>query len=356
MLRTLLYTMLLSALIISTGCASKSLTQDESFDQSASEKASEFSGDSERALVEAEVKYEAAISSNMNFYAPLHMEQASEKLAKAREAELKGLLSDSLIASAKVITLLQRAEDNKKKVEVLLKPLLVQKKLLEELNASKVLPDQYNDRLVDIKELVAKIEQDKENISPDEIHSILVDLQQLEVDTLLEIHWQPAKDTLEKAEDEDADTNAPSSFQTAEKLVEQTEKDIRAQYSNRELVKAKGLAALRSSQHALYVARDAVQLLKLNNKRAEEAVLKFEALLAQIGNTLKVKDVRHMALQDQATALAQDAETQASRLIAPLQNRITELANIIEKLEKTEVTEAVELTNESEIVDTTEDN
>jgi hypothetical protein len=334
--------MLLSALIISTGCASKQLTQDESFDQSALEKASEFSGDSERALIEAEVKYEAAISSNMNFYAPLHMKQASEKLAKAREAELKGLLSDSLIASAKVITLLQLAEDNKKKVEVLLKPIFVQKKALEELNTSKVLPNQYNDRLEDIKELVAKIEQDKESITPNEINSILVDLQQLEVDTLLEIHWQPAKDTLEKAEDEDADTNAPTSFEIAEELVEQAEKDIRAEYSNRALVKEKGLAALRSSQHALYVARDAEQLLKLNNKRAEEAVLKFEALLAQIGNTLKAKDLRHMALQDQATALAQNAETQASRLIAPLQNRITELEKKIERFGQVKTLEVVE--------------
>ena len=32
-----------------------------------------------------------------------------------------------------------------------------------------------------------------------------------------------------------------------------------------------------------------------------------------------------MALQDQATALAQNAETQASRLIVPLQKRIAEL-------------------------------
>lgn len=346
MLRTLLYTMLLSVLIVSTGCASKRLAQDENFDQSALEKASEFSGDSERALVEAEVKYEAAINSDMDFYAPLHMEQARNTLAKAREAELKGLLSDSLIASAKVITLLQLAEDNKKKVEVLLKPLLVQKTALEELNAAKVLPDQYIDRLADIKELVAKIEQDKESITPSEITSALIDLQQLELNTLLEIHWQPAKDALEKAEDEDADTNAPMSFQIAEELVEQAEKDIRAQYENRELVKEKGLAALRSSQHALYVARDAEQLLKLNNKRAEEAVLNFEALLAQIGNTLNAKDFRHMALQDQATALGQHAETQASRLIAPLQNRITELENTIKELGQVESSEVVDTTKE----------
>lgn len=325
MFRTLLITMMLPALLISTGCANKQPSQDQSFDQVALEKATEFSGDSENALIEAEEKHEAAVNTNMGFYAPLHMKQATEALAFAREAELKGLLSDSIIASAKVITLLGLAEETKIKVEAKLQPILQQKKILEELNTPHVLTSQFNDRVEDIIKLITVIEQNSEPVSTSEIDSILADLQQLELGTLLEIHWQPAKDTLEKADDENADKNAPLSFKIAEELVVQAEKDISLNYSNRTLVKEKGIAALRASQHALYVARDAGQLLKLNSQRAEKAVLRFEALLAQIGSTLKAGDLHHMALQDQATALAQKAETQASRLIVPLQKRIIEL-------------------------------
>ena len=350
-------TLLLSTLL-ATGCASKQLAQDVTFDQSALDIASEFSGDSEKALLQAEVKYEAAISAQMKFYAPLHMVQVDKALALARESELKGLQSDSITASAKVITLLQFATLNKNKVEILLKPLLQQKKILEKINSPRVLPEEFDDRLEDIKNLITKIEEGKESITPSEIEAVLEDLHLLELETLLEIHWQPAQDTLEKAEDEDADKNAPKTFIIAEKLVEKAEHDIRAQYSNREWVSEQGLSALRAAQHALYAARDAEQLLRLNNERAENTVLRFEALLAKIGATLKAKDMRHMALEDQATALAQSAETQASRLIAPLQKRIAELEKQLENRNSNQVTtkkeiETAEVSEKNEVIEET---
>lgn len=329
MFQPLLLPVILSALLI-TGCANRHIAQNDSFDQSTLDTAAEFSGDSEKALQEAEIRYEAAIAADMNFYAPLHMAQANELLASARTAEIKGLQSDSIIASARVITLLTFAETNKKKVEVLLKPLLEQKKVLEQLNSPRILPDNFADGLEDIKDLITQIEEGKEDIAPSDIDTTLNNLIQLEVETLLETHWQPAQNTLEKAENEGADKNAPQSFLFAEELVEQAEEDIRAQFSDREFVATKGLAALRAAQHALYVARDAEQLLKLTQERAEQAVLKFESLLAQIGATLNAQDVRHMALQDQATALAQSAETQASRMIVPLQKRIMQLEKLLE--------------------------
>ena len=326
----LLLTLLFSALLVITGCASTELTQDERLDNTALDKTVEFSGDSERALAEAEAGYEAALKAKMVFYSPMRMEQADDALALAREAEIKGLPSDSIIASNKVISLLDLAEKTKKKVNIILLPLLQQKQVLEQLNSPRVLPIEFKNQLGDIKSLIKQIEEGAESISPAEMEPVLLGLKNLELNTLLEIHWQPAKTTLAKAKNENADNNAPQSFATAMALLEQTEKDIRAHYSDRVLVTEKGLAALRASQHALYIARDAEQLLRLNPQYAEEAVLKFESLLAKIGATLKAKDVRHMALQDQASALAQSAETQASRLIVPLQKKISVLEQQLE--------------------------
>lgn len=321
-------------LLILTGCASTQLTPEEQLDNATLEKVVEFSGDSERALAEAEIRYETALKAKMVFYAPLRMEQADDALAAAREAEIKGLQNESIIASAKVISLLELAEKNKKKVTAMLQPLLQQKQVLEQLNSARVLPIDFKARLEDIKSLIKKIENGADSITAVEMDTTLVGLKNLELNTLLEIHWQPAKNTLAKARNENADTNAPKTFASAETLVAQAEQDIRAHYSDRNLVTEKGLEALRASQHALYIARDAEQLLRLNNQYAEDAVLKFESLLAQIGATLKAQDVRHMALQDQATALAQSAETQASRLIAPLQKKITVLEKQLENRNK----------------------
>jgi hypothetical protein len=330
--------------LIITGCANNSLIQDEQLERITLEKTVELTSTSERAITAAEIRYETAVKANMYFYAPLRMQQADDELALAREAEIKGLQSDSIIASAKVISLLDLAEMNKNKVNTILLPLLQQKQVLEQLNSPRVLPAEFNDQLEDIKSLIRKIEDGADSIPPSDVELTLVGLKNLELNTLLEIHWQPAKNTLTKAKHENADDNAPDSFIFAKTLINEAERDIRTQYSNRALVTEKGLAALRAAQNALYVGRDAEQLLKLNYHSAEEAVLRFKSLLDQIGATLKAPDFRHMALQDQATALAQSAETQASRLIAPLQKRIAVLEKQLDNRDKSNsVTETSKL-------------
>jgi hypothetical protein len=333
MTRPFLLNLVFFAVLIITGCAHSSRTPDAQLERLTLETL-ELTNTSERAIAAAESRYETAVKANMYFYAPLSMQQADDTLALAREAEIKGLQSDSIIASAKVISLLDLAETNKEKVNTILLPLLQQKHVLEELNSPRVLPTEFNDQLTDIKSLIRKIEDGADNIPPSKVEITLVGLKKLELNTLLEIHWQPAKNTLTKAKNENADNNAPASFALAKKLIDDAERDIRTQYSDRALVTKKGLAALRASQHALYTGRDAVQLLKLNHQNAEEAVLRFKSLLDQIGATLKAPDFRHMALQDQATALAQSAETQASRLIAPLQKRIAALEKQLENRDK----------------------
>jgi hypothetical protein len=340
---TPLYLLIIAAVTLSTGCANQRLANYEQLDSISTEAAEEFSGDSERALASAESRYEAAVASDMDFYAPLHMEQATETLYQARGFEIKGLQDESLAASSKVITVLRLAEKNKTNVESMLQPLLKQKQVLEELNSPRVLPEEFKEQLEEIKDLIKDIESKEKVITNDIMQPILDDLKELELDTLLTIHWQPAQKTLDKAKDEDADKNAPQSFTKAEEIVEESETKIRNNYSDREFVARQGLKALRTAQHALYLARDAELLVKMDKKRAENAALAMENLLNKIAVALKMGDVRHMALADQVNAIAQAAETQGSRLIAPLQARINMLENQLESattnVNETNVTE-----------------
>jgi hypothetical protein len=205
------------AVLIITGCAHSSRTQDEQLDRLNLEKTVELNNISERAIAAAEIRYETAVKANMYFYAPLRMQQADDTLALAREAEIKGLQSDSLIASAKVISLLDLAETNKEKVNTILLPLLQQKRVLEQLNSPRVLPAEFNDQLKDIISLIKEIEDGADSIPPSKVEMTLVGLKNLELNTLLEIHWQPAKNTLTKAKNENADDNAPDSFASAKR-------------------------------------------------------------------------------------------------------------------------------------------
>ena len=96
MLRTILALIFISSSVLSTGCANKTIANQAQVEQSALEQAKEFSGDSERALAEAESKYDAALKADMKFYAPLHVEQAKEALKLAQTKELN---ADKIISS-----------------------------------------------------------------------------------------------------------------------------------------------------------------------------------------------------------------------------------------------------------------
>lgn len=321
---SVLLPLLVSILTLSSGCSNTPIVNPEQLKPILLENEQAIS-QSEQLLLEAEAKYEEAVNFELNFYSPSNMTKATQSIDLARDYELKGQQDDSYAASHKALSLLDRANKNRTQVEKNLQPLLHQKRVLEALNCPIVLPAKYTKQLGNIKALINNIETSNRLISDVEILSFVNDLKQLELDTLLAIHWKPANNTLKKAKKEHADINAPASYLAAKKLVAQTKIDISNNINNRERVASAGIKALRASQHALYLARDAELLDKLNKTQAENAVLDMEVLLQKIRIALKMDDIRHMSLLDQANAIAQAAETQASRLVAPLQNRILEL-------------------------------
>jgi hypothetical protein len=314
----------LLGVILLTGCSVKPVVNSDQFQPIILE-GGELTTESEKVLFEAETQFDKAVNSNLEFFSPASMEEATNLLYIARDYELKGLQDDSLVAAKKTLNQLKIANNNKAKVDNTLQPLLQQIQVLEELNCPLVLPLKYNKSLAVIKDLIREIETDGNIIQDDVIEKSLKDLQQLELETLLAIHWLPAKNTLAKAKAERANINAPVSYTVAKERVAQAKIDISNNIKDRELVASSGTNALRTAQHVLYLARDAELLDQLSKKQAESVALQIEELLQKIVLALKIQDVRHMSLLDQANAIAQAAETQASRLMAPLQAKIAEL-------------------------------
>lgn len=282
---------------------------------------------SEQALAEADALFEQAINDDLSFYSPSSMVKATQSIALARDNELNGFQTDSLAASQQTMQFLKDAKKNKALVEKNLRPLIQQKKVLEALNAPLVIPTQYNNQLNSIQTLISEIENDQVVISDERIQLTLNDFRLLEFETLLSIHWLPAQNTLEKAKNESADIYAPISFLAAQEQLAQTKIDISNDMRDINKIEISGKKSLRAAQHALYLARDAQLLIQMNNQRAEIAVINMEKLLQKISRALKVEDVNYMSLLDQANAIAQAAETQASRLSATLNARIAELEN-----------------------------
>lgn len=299
------FTSLLLTLALLGGCASKQLADQDALSAMATAKASELGDDSALALEKARTAYRTAAAEELAFYAPLHMQQLEAALKEAQQADLAGNSGQSIQASARVLTLLENGQKNKATALQLLAPVFKQKEVLDGVKAGNVLPGPYNDRMDDLKDLIVMIESGDSSRAQEKSAPLLTSLQELERDTMLALYWQPAAEALDKAEDEDADVQAPQTFTGAEEKVKRAEVFIRQHYHDRAQAEATGLQALRLAQHALFIAREAQKLQKLNAETAEQAALKQEDLLHQIATTAGAGDLRHMAFRDQTLAIIQ---------------------------------------------------
>jgi hypothetical protein len=332
MLRKLLPSTLIILSILLSGCANKVTSNQNKIEPYIADQTEEDSGNSERALIEAETQYDEALQADIEFYSPLTIQKAQEFLKLAQVKELNADKKSSLKASTNVLLLLESAKKNKEKVEHLLKKIFSQKKILDNLKTPRILTAEYNAQISNIKNIIQKIENNEQAEALKVSDKIYSELQTLELNTLLAIHWSPAKKTLQKAKEEGAINFANKSFLLASDAVNNAETLIRSDYKNHSKVEINGTTALRAAQKALYTARDAKYLIGLNQEQAEGVVLRFQDLIAKIGTALKSKDLRHMGLEDQANALAQVAETQGSRLTASLNEKIADLEEQLSQL------------------------
>tara|TARA_R110002167_G_scaffold155331_1_gene349744 strand:- start:3381 stop:4445 length:1065 start_codon:yes stop_codon:yes gene_type:complete len=333
MLRHSTFLPVLLALLLTSGCASKHIANEEAFDDLAARKAEAFTGDTDSALDKAEDALITARNENIALYSPLHWQQMTESIKTARKDDLAGKNQQAIEAAAWTLTLFESAMTNKQKVEDRLSVLLVQKQTLEEIKANKVLPAAYQKQFEQIKALAQRIEAGRDGNMNDDISDLLEDMQALERDTMLELHWRPARKTLDKAEDEGVDDFAADTFRAAEKLTEEARDTISDQYPNRVLSEQIGKRALRAAQHALYIGREAEKIINMDIDDAEQAALRFEDYLHQLAEALNAGDLRNMAFIDQTLALVQKANELSVNIKAPLEKRIQELTSRLHTLE-----------------------
>ncbi len=306
-MRALLFsTATLSLTLLLAACSTPRLADQDELFALTSEKVTELGSDSERALDEANEAYRRAQDDNLTFYAPLHMKRLEETLREARQQELSGNSEQAIAAAAQVMSLLENGRRTKAAALDALPELFAQKEVLDNIKSANVLPEDYRDAMGDLSKLITLIESGNASRAAEKAPSLLEDLTELEIDTMLAIHWQPAADTLEKAEDEKADDNAPSSFAESEQMIESARDTIRSSYRERGLCEQVGKEALRSAQHTLYIAREAKKLQKLNADKAEYAALKLESFLHEVAIGSGSGDLRHMSFKDQALAIIQN--------------------------------------------------
>lgn len=339
-LKSLLLALTVSATLISSGCATRHIANEDSLESQAAIRAEQLTGNTQSALDKAEEAIAKAKGENYALLTPLHWQQMNDAIKLARKEDLASNSEASVAASARVLTLAESAEVTRVQVQDLLSQVLRQKAVLDDVKADKVLPKEYRAIRSQIMDLARLIEAGKAAKIDGDINDLMADMDELERDTMLEIHWRPALQTLAKAEKEGVDDYAPETFSDAEAITEEAEDTIREQYSNRQLSTDVGLRALRAAQHALYIGREAESIINMDIDDAEHAALRFESYLHQLAEALNAGDLRNMAFLDQTLALVQKAREQADSIRQPLQQRIQQLEAQLQAIQNPEAAQA----------------
>ena len=146
MFRNLLAVLCLAVVV--SGCANSKIANSDALAQAAANAAQNAERSLDEVIHDSTLALAEALNEGLEFYAPLHLDQAKSALDKAKKLNSEKAkpeqLSQAMVEALKVEKLLQAARQNRDKVEKLLAKALDHKAVLEDLGTDKVLPKEYS--------------------------------------------------------------------------------------------------------------------------------------------------------------------------------------------------------------------
>lgn len=301
--------LLASSLVLVTGCMSTNVANREQIELNAMARASNADITPIDAIRQASAAYEEAIASELQFYAPSHMENAREKLQSAlklskdaREPEEKIAAISAAFAAKKLVA---EAYSNKATVELTLSRVLEHRKVLAELNTDTLHPKLYRNATTKLEGLIRDIEGGRLASAKNDEVSVLEYYAEVEIETLKTTYLNKAIQKLDEAKSNDADDFAEVSYDKAEESVDYAGEFIERNYRDREGVRRECDKAYTAALHAYYVAEEAAKIIEIDAEDAEQYVLYVGGLLQLINEEVGIKNLTAMSLREQARSLAE---------------------------------------------------
>jgi len=306
-----------TSVFILTACAGKQVAVSESIQQKSVQAAKDSKFTPEQAIKDAEQQLLEAKSARLDFFAPLHLQQAAESIEQAREylvSPPNDIQNAALMAAIAAQSFISDAYNNKTAVEGHLKESLKHLEILQSLKSPSLLADDYGSVTESLTDLIKDIEQGNTVDAVQGQAGLLEDMSQVEIDTLKKIHLTEAEAYFEKAEDIDADDFAEQSYEKAEKTLEASNNFIEKNFRDRKGVKAAGLEALWATKSAYYVALEAQKLIKMTPEESEKHVLKIMSYLNNVHQKAYKKDIEPQNFYNTTQALVHMVEDLQEKL------------------------------------------
>lgn len=318
--------LLTSALVLMSGCMSTNVANREQIELNAMARASSADITPIDAIRQASAAYEEAIASELQFYAPSHMENAREKLQSAlklskdaREPEEKIAAISAAFAAKKLVA---DAYSNKATVELTLSRVLEHRKVLAELNTDTIHPKLYRKATTKLESLIRDIEGGLLANAKNDEASVLEYYAEVEIETLKTTYLNKAIQKLDEAESNDADDIAEMTYDKAEEAVDYAGEFIERNYRDREGVRRVCDKAYTAALHSYYVAEETAKIIEIDAEDAEQYILYVGGLLQLINEEVGIKNLMTMSPREQARSLAEAVKLSSMTYSTPAIERV----------------------------------
>ena len=301
---------LLAIALTLTGCGAQQIANTKHMDAAAIKQAASSTQTPQQICETASMAVARGNKQELHFYAPLHLEQASDALEDGQEnIKSKETLAEGVQQCIKVNKLVDNGIAMKAKVITSLSDSLAELKMLKKVDAAKNFSDDIQDFSDDIVDLVKEIEGGQMNDAMQGQAELMKDMLELEIEIVTDKNLAPVEAMIEKAEDVDADDLAEKTFEKAENELDSAKKFIRAHYRDDAQVEKTAALAMRSAKHAYHVAKEVETLIGLKAEAAEEKVLYIESLFERINKKFNQQVVIGNSLYEQSTIVGQRVDS-----------------------------------------------
>lgn len=347
MFRNLL-AVLFVALVVS-GCANSKIANSDALAQAAANAAQNAERSLDEVIHDSTLALAEALNEGLEFYAPLHLDQAKSALDKAKKLNKEKAkpedLSQAMVEALKVEKLLQAGRQNRDKVEKLLAKALDHKAVLEELGTDKVLPKEYSKGM----SMLTGVIRDVEGGLLDKVEAgqskVLAYFNEIEADTL-RVQWlSKAENMLGQAKDIDADDYAPASFKEAERAYERADDFIGKSFRDRDGVKQVSAHAYNKAAKAYHLAQEVKKVISKNEKEIEQYMLSVQQLFDAINQHASVDALDSHSFAEQSRLLVSSWQQPAESVA------VVEQVDAVTEAVSDDVEAGVDASNDAQAVD-----
>jgi len=293
-----------------TGCMTQQIANTKHVDDAALKQLSSTKQTPEQICSAATTAVKQGHEASLNFYTPLHLEQAADNVEDGLEQiKSKETLNEGIKKCFKASKLIENGLAMKPKIESALKDSIDQLEMLKKVDSGKKFTDDIQDSADDVVDIAKKIEAGKMNEAMQDQAELIQDMLEIEIEIVTEKNLTAVEAMLERADDADADDLAPKTFEKAENELESAHKFIQSNYRKNKEVENISSLAMRAARHAYFVAKEVETFKELKPDAAEEKVLYIESLLERINKKLSQEPIVGNSLYDQSTLISKQIDT-----------------------------------------------